>query len=219
MIDLSVWSGVGFAGQAFFFTRFLVQWLASERRRESVVPTYFWYFSLGGSALLLSYSLHIRDPVFIVAQSIGLLIYVRNLSLIHGVQFYKRWSFIVVLAAMMGGFALVFRYGEKVGKGMVPLGFAGQAIFTARFVIQWYASEKKGESLVPPLFWYTSLVGGLLLLCYAVQIKNAVFILGQSTGGLVYARNLILIRRKAAKRNPKGPEQTLTETEWNEGAL
>lgn len=63
--------------------RFLVQWLVSEKRGKSVIPIYFWYLSLLGGLTLLTYAIHIRDPVFIVGQSMGSFIYVRNLMLIH----------------------------------------------------------------------------------------------------------------------------------------
>jgi lipid-A-disaccharide synthase-like uncharacterized protein len=78
------WLVVGFLGQALFFSRFLVQWIASERRGESIVPRAFWYLSLGGAALLLAYSIHRRDPVFILGQSVGFFVYTRNLMLIGG---------------------------------------------------------------------------------------------------------------------------------------
>jgi len=63
--------------------RFLVQWLVSEKRGKSVIPIYFWYLSLLGGLTLLTYAIHIRDPVFIVGQSMGSFIYIRNLMLIH----------------------------------------------------------------------------------------------------------------------------------------
>lgn len=76
------WLIVGFVGQACFSARFLVQWIASERRRRSVVPIHFWYFSVAGGALLLVYAIHRMDPVFILGQAAGLVIYARNLYLI-----------------------------------------------------------------------------------------------------------------------------------------
>lgn len=72
----------GLLGQAFFSLRFLVQWIASERRKESVVPIYFWYFSVGGGLTLLTYAILRMDPVFIVGQGAGLFVYCRNLYLI-----------------------------------------------------------------------------------------------------------------------------------------
>ena len=63
--------------------RFLVQWIISEKRKQSVIPIAFWFLSIGGALLLLLYSIHKKDPVFILGQSAGLVVYVRNLVLIH----------------------------------------------------------------------------------------------------------------------------------------
>ncbi|MGH7562956.1 MAG: lipid-A-disaccharide synthase N-terminal domain-containing protein [Gemmatimonadota bacterium] len=83
MTPEQTWVGVGLAGQACFFSRFLVQWVASERRGRSVVPRAFWYLSIAGGLTLLSYSLWRRDPVFILGQSVGLFVYLRNLVLLR----------------------------------------------------------------------------------------------------------------------------------------
>ncbi|MDB5769823.1 MAG: lipid biosynthesis [Burkholderia sp.] len=77
------WLLVGFAGQALFMMRFVIQWIQSERLRRSVVPLAFWYFSIVGGVTLLVYSVHRKDPVFIVGQLLGIFIYVRNLWLIR----------------------------------------------------------------------------------------------------------------------------------------
>lgn len=74
---------IGFFGQALFASRFLVQWIASERVGRSVIPVAFWYLSLGGSAVLFSYALMRRDPVFMVGQATGSIVYLRNLALIR----------------------------------------------------------------------------------------------------------------------------------------
>ena len=78
-----VWAGVGLGGQLLFFGRFFVQWIASERKKQSVVPLAFWYFSIGGGVVLLVYALYKRDIVFILGQGGGLAIYARNLWLIY----------------------------------------------------------------------------------------------------------------------------------------
>lgn len=80
---MSGWLVIGFAGQACFFSRFLVQWIVSERRGESTIPIAFWLLSIVGAVVLLAYSIHREDPVFIAGNSIGLLVYVRNLVLIR----------------------------------------------------------------------------------------------------------------------------------------
>jgi lipid-A-disaccharide synthase-like uncharacterized protein len=77
------WVMIGLGGQALFTARFLVQWIASERARRSVIPLAFWYLSLGGGLVLLSYAVWRADPVFILGQSTGICIYARNLWLIH----------------------------------------------------------------------------------------------------------------------------------------
>jgi lipid-A-disaccharide synthase-like uncharacterized protein len=76
------WIIIGFAGQALFMMRFVIQWVQSERKKRSVVPVAFWYFSVFGGLTLLVYAVHRQDPVFIVGQALGIVIYLRNLYLI-----------------------------------------------------------------------------------------------------------------------------------------
>jgi lipid-A-disaccharide synthase-like uncharacterized protein len=78
------------------------------------------------------------------------------------------------------------------------IGFAGQICFGSRFLVQWIASEVKKRSTVPLAFWHLSILGGLLLLAYAIWRRDPVFIVGQAFGQVVYVRNLILIRRERA---------------------
>ncbi len=78
-----VWLGIGFGGQLLFSMRFLIQWLYSEKHRASVIPEAFWYFSIGGGLLLLAYAIYREDPVFILGQSMGVFIYLRNLYFIQ----------------------------------------------------------------------------------------------------------------------------------------
>jgi lipid-A-disaccharide synthase-like uncharacterized protein len=80
---MNAWLVVGFLAQILFASRFLIQWIASEKKKQSVMPLYFWFSSIFGGLLLLSYAIHIKDPVFILGQSMGVLIYLRNLSLIY----------------------------------------------------------------------------------------------------------------------------------------
>jgi lipid-A-disaccharide synthase-like uncharacterized protein len=84
MTDRSAaWLMLGFTGQAIFTARFLVQWLASERCRSSVVPVAFWWLSLLGGSSLLIYAWSRQDPVIVLGQSLGVLVYVRNLMLVR----------------------------------------------------------------------------------------------------------------------------------------
>lgn len=79
VVNFDGWVILGFVAQFFFTMRFVVQWLATEKARRSVIPTAFWFFSIGGGVLLLVYALYRRDPVFIAGQAFGLFVYVRNL--------------------------------------------------------------------------------------------------------------------------------------------
>jgi len=84
----------------------------------------------------------------------------------------------------------------------LAVGFAGQALFASRFIIQWFKSEISGRSVIPMAFWYCSLAGGVVLLLYAIYKRDPVFITGQATGIIVYSRNLYLIYREAHAHKP-----------------
>ena len=81
-IEWHFWAAIGWLGNAIFSTRFFVQWYATERRKQVTIPTAFWWLSLLGSLSLFAYALHRRDPVFIVANGVSWIPYVRNL-IIH----------------------------------------------------------------------------------------------------------------------------------------
>jgi lipid-A-disaccharide synthase-like uncharacterized protein len=94
------------------------------------------------------------------------------------------------------------------------IGFAGQALFTARFLVQWIVSERKRDSVVPIAFWWLSLVGGLTLLSYASYRQDPVIIVGQGMGLVVYARNLMLVgkaKRRAAQRRRSAAVEPASE--------
>ncbi len=78
----------------------------------------------------------------------------------------------------------------------IGIGLFGQFLFGSRMLVQWIASEREGRSVVPAIFWYISIVGGLVLLSYAIYRSDPVFILGQTAGSMVYLRNLYFIQRE-----------------------
>lgn len=80
---MNLWLLFGFLGQFLFGMRFLIQWICSERKKKSYIPLGFWYLSISGGLILLVYAIHREDPVFIVGQCMGILVYVRNLMLIN----------------------------------------------------------------------------------------------------------------------------------------
>jgi lipid-A-disaccharide synthase-like uncharacterized protein len=80
------------------------------------------------------------------------------------------------------------------------VGFVGQGLFTARFLVQWWVSEKKRDSVVPIAFWWLSLLGGATLLAYAISRRDPVIICGQAMGLFIYTRNLMLAGKGRATR-------------------
>ncbi|MHC4591430.1 MAG: lipid-A-disaccharide synthase N-terminal domain-containing protein [Planctomycetota bacterium] len=95
------------------------------------------------------------------------------------------------------------------GRFWVLFGFGAQALFTARFLVQWVASERRGKSYIPVAFWYLSLAGAAMLLTYAEFWKHdPVVTLGQTTGGVVYVRNLMVLRKEKARLRaaPSSPD-------------
>jgi len=78
-----IWLAIGFGAQALFFSRWVVQWIATEKKKKSTVPIAFWYLSLVGGLMLLAYAIYRKDPVFILGQTTGAIIYIRNLYYIH----------------------------------------------------------------------------------------------------------------------------------------
>ncbi len=91
---------------------------------------------------------------------------------------------------------------DRIRTGWLVVGLLGQAGFSARFAVQWLASERRGESVIPASFWWLSLAGGTLLLAYALHRRDPVFVLGQAAGLVVYARNLVLRRRRPHAGRP-----------------
>ncbi|MCB9991566.1 MAG: lipid-A-disaccharide synthase N-terminal domain-containing protein [Rhodospirillales bacterium] len=81
------------------------------------------------------------------------------------------------------------------------IGFVGQGLFFMRFFVQWLASEKEGRSVIPNAFWYFSLAGGVTLFAYAVWRQDPVFIIGQTTGVLIYSRNLYFLKKEKQKQH------------------
>ena len=88
----------------------------------------------------------------------------------------------------------------------IGVGFLGQALFSMRFLVQWWASEREKRSIVPVAFWYFSLAGGATLLGYAIYRQDPVFIIGQMGGLFVYLRNLLLISRERRETVVKASE-------------
>lgn len=203
-----LWIAVGLSAQLAFSARFLLQWMLSERARRSLLPVHFWFFSVIGAVLLLAYAAHQRDPVIVLGQVIGLAIYLRNIELMrrgsgqYVVHFLWPWLALAAMAIGSGLLSHALPISAAARRSSPPfmlLGFVGQLLFTGRFLVQLYFSERARASVNPVLFWHLSISGSSLLLAYALSTGDLVIILGQSFGMVVYLRNLSLIR---AQRQP-----------------
>ena len=86
----------------------------------------------------------------------------------------------------------------------IAIGLMGQLMFSLRFLVQWIASERAGQSYIPLAFWYLSLVGSVILLIYAIHRQEPVFLVGYLPNAFVYVRNIVLIRRHGASGSPSG---------------
>lgn len=196
------WEVVGWLANACYFSRFFVQWIASERASESVAPALFWWLSLFGVVGFGLYSHHIGEPVLVAGALVNGLIYVRNLMLVH-----KRPGFRIGPAATAGlailALYLVLSRSSTVQAeltstpGWFACSIIGQGIWSSRFVLQWWLSEREGRTHFPRSFWWLSLLGNLLLLLYAIHLRNAVLVAGFSPGPLVQARNLMISYRRS----------------------
>ncbi|MET4104813.1 lipid-A-disaccharide synthase N-terminal domain-containing protein [Hymenobacter sp. UYP22] len=206
MTSQTVALGIGLVSQLLFSSRIVLQWIQSERAKRVLVPTLFWQISLVSSFLMIVYGILRHDPVILGAQLISYAIYIRNLQLLKEWDKLNPWfragayAFpVAMLAWFVAGnqhFSLQAMLGSRIPGGLLALGAVGQTIFLLRFVYQWIYSERKGESSLPLSFWVISFVGSVLILVYAFLRLDAVLIIGNVFGTVVYARNIVLLRRE-----------------------
>jgi lipid-A-disaccharide synthase-like uncharacterized protein len=195
----------GWIGQGCFFSRFFVQWWFSEKARRSVAPSSFWWLSALGAVLVGIYATARGEPVLLPGYLVTLCIALRNLWIAKRGESTARLSTLpavgVGLAAALALYAsgaFVPRAGLGDSRAWLAVGIAGQALWTARFLVQWWSVERAGKSYFPRSFWWISLLGNALLLPYAIHLRDAVFIAGFVPGPLVQARNLMLDRSAAS---------------------
>jgi len=193
---------VGFLAQLMFSGRLVIQWFLSEKQKRVLTPSTFWWLSLGASFLLFVYGYLREDFAIMLGQSLTYFLYIRNLQL-QG-QWVKtpkilRW-FLLIFPVLL----VIYGYNngdydvEKLFKNediplwLLILGSIAQVIFTLRFIYQWIYSERKKKSSLPLGFWLLSLIGGLLILTYAILRKDPVLFVGHLMGVFIYSRNMRL---------------------------
>lgn len=193
-----------------FSLRFLVQWVLSEVKKESVVPKVFWQLSLlGNSALLLHSAVQLQYHVCVI-QAINAVIALRNLNLMQEKAKHWRLSFVVLLMTLAfliptACFMLwspevwfripthLFSPSDAVSFFWHWIGFLGVFLFALRFWLQWVDSEREGHSTLEASFWQISLIGACFSLAYFLKIHDIVNLLGPLFGVIPYLRNLMLL--------------------------
>ncbi|RXG27302.1 lipid-A-disaccharide synthase N-terminal domain-containing protein [Leeuwenhoekiella palythoae] len=193
---------VGFLAQLMFSGRLVIQWFLSEKQKRVLTPSTFWWLSLGASFLLFVYGYLREDFAIMLGQSLTYFLYIRNLQL-QG-QWVKtpkilRW-FLLIFPVLL----VIYGYNngdydvdklfknEDIPLWLLILGSIAQVIFTLRFIYQWIYSERKKKSSLPLGFWLLSLIGGLLILTYAILRKDPVLFVGHLMGVFIYFRNMRL---------------------------
>lgn len=205
-VAFQVWDAFGWLGQVLFTTRVLHQWYFSERARRSHVTAAFWWYSLAGTVTSLVYVVHRQDPVFVVGFLVNGFLYARNLALVGRERPPgRRGSPLLALALGLALFFAISAWSIAEQRTIVsyahPLpwllvGFAGQALWTSRFLVQWYVSERLGRSVLPPVFFWISLAGAPFLLAWAIYRRDWVMMVAYALNPLPYVRNLVLLGRE-----------------------
>lgn len=200
---------IGFLAQILFAGRLITQWFLSERSKKVETPSLFWKLSLVGSILMFMYGYLREDAAIMLGQVLIYTVYIRNL------QLQNQWSgsnsllkiiyigaplLIATYLIFISNFDLQYLFSrENIAPWLMILGILGQVVFNSRFFYQWIYSEKKKVSTLPLGFWLLSLVGAVLILVYGILRKDPVLIASHCFGGIVYVRNIYLLRNSAIK--------------------
>ncbi len=211
---------LGFLSTVAFGGRFLLQWIASERQKESVVPVSFWYLSLAGNFSLLVHSfIQMQYPICLVQACNGVISW-RNLNLMQSPE--RQFQRLTVIGFLLLAIAFT-TLGFFIQGMLIPdannwlrvptsfwnktqsisffwhlLGIAGIFLFNCRFWVQWWFAEKQKASILGRSFWWISLVGDLFCLLYFFRIGDLVNLIGPTFGLIPYIRNLMLLRKSYA---------------------
>ncbi len=217
----------GFLSSIAFGSRFLVQWIASEIKKQSIIPPSFWRLSLAGNCLLLIHSFLQLQLHVVFVQTCNAVISWRNLNLLKPPEKRISWKqTCLLLAFSLTAILLLFVLqawylpGENhlfripvtpwnssqensVGLGWHIAGSIGLLLFNSRFWVQWWCSERRGSSYVGPVFWWISLIGDGLCLTYFFHLGDVVNLIGPIFGMVPYIRNLILIYKTPKSVQPE----------------
>ncbi len=217
----NLWHAFGILAAAIFYGRFYVQWIASELKKRSIIPIAFWYMSSVGSIMLLTYAVYLQSPLGALGQNLNIVIYSRNLVHIWREQgrLSRRKSIAIhgavgLIALVAIGLVVLTWFREyQISKTIavetaarnwlwLAIGTAGQGLFACRFLVQWIITEIKHKSIVPPVFWYLSILAAVLQMACFLQRAEWVFAIGAAATIFIYTRNLWFIYTHPAEEQP-----------------
>jgi len=198
-------AGIGFLGQGLFASRIILQWIASEKAGRSIVPRGYWSVSLVAAGLVLAYAVGRHNIVYALSVLPGALVAWRNMRLRRGRRRRELLPWAVALLALIAWAAYRQLLDEKyVGPPVwAAVGITGSILWSLRNLLQWWISERLGQSTLPVSFWVLSLVGSLLLVLYAITRADLVMIIGYGFGCVPYVRNLRLLLFPPARGDPQ----------------
>jgi lipid-A-disaccharide synthase-like uncharacterized protein len=196
---------IGFGAQMLFSCRIIVQWISSEKAGQVKTPLAFWFLSLGGASLMVVYGVLRQDIIITVGQTVLFYIYCRNVTLsgywtatpwLMKVLFSLPLVFLLWPPVVSNLVRTTFSPSEGIAGWLLWLGGCGQLAMFTRFLLQWRHAERVRLSILPRMFWWTSLIGAVLLMIYAIFRRDVVLTTGQVFGISVYLRNLIIMGRR-----------------------
>lgn len=198
---------LGWIGQACFFSRSLYQWFESERAQRSAAPKHYWTMSLVGSALVGVYAVSRAEWILLAGLVLNSVVYARNLALGARRPVLQRVPLalagVAMTAILLTVWAAQLESPDSLPRSWVSLAALGQLLWSSRFLIQWFQAERSGRPTFGPSFWWTSLLGNVALLAYAIRLGDPVFIAGFALGPVPQVRNLMLLARQSPRGAPE----------------
>lgn len=205
---MTAWDVLGYTGHALFFSRFLVQWLASERAKRSVAPPSFWWLSLAGTLLFVIHTWGAGQGLLLTVFVVNFVIYARNIAL--SARAARAISPPLATALVVAACVSLWIAGEllpdrlKLDRAPGPwfwVGSISAVLWGGRFLLQWWYAERHGLSHFPISFWWVSLVGNAGMLAYTLHLGEPIYIIGFVIGPFVQVRNLVLEYRRRARES------------------
>lgn len=219
-VDRFIYFGLSGLAAFFFSLRFLIQWYVSEKQKTSVIPLLFWHLSLWGNLCIGTHYFIQNQYGLCVVQGFNGIISWRNLNLhsLRPIRSYKTivfflglsWILITALfwvrqqAIHMPFFSLPTFYHPhsaslQIHWGWFLLGIIGPFLFSSRYWVQWWNSEKNLKSVVNASFWWLSILGAFLTIVYAIHMHDVATLWTQIPALIPYMRNLVLLKKKPTK--------------------